>query len=56
MDVVSSRPKNRVGFPLSLVGNELHVILAMVAVGDGDDTGFEPRLLRRIIEELCHEV
>ena len=57
VDVISSRPKNRSGFPMSLVGGHLHVVLAMVANDeDGQDSGFEPRSLRRMIEELCHEV
>ncbi|CAM9428323.1 unnamed protein product, partial [Laminaria digitata] len=56
VDVISSRPKNRSGFPMSLVGGHLHVVLAMVSNEDeGPDCGFEPRSLRRMIEELCHE-
>ena len=57
VDVIGSRPKNRSGFPMSLVGGHLHVVLAMVSnEEDGPDSGFEPRSLRRMIEELCHEV
>lgn len=42
---------------MSLVGGHLHVVLAMVSnEEDGPDSGFEPRSLRRMIEELCHEV
>lgn len=57
VDVISSRPRHRNGFSMSLVGNQLHVVLAMVSVEDGsDDAGFDARSLKRIIEELCHEV
>ena len=42
---------------MSLVGGHLHVVLAMGSnEEDGPDSGFEPRSLRRMIEELCHEV
>lgn len=57
MDVISSRPRNRTGYSKALIGHQLHVVLAMVAfLEDGTDGGFDARSLRRIIEELCHEV
>lgn len=59
LDIIGSRPKNRVGYPRHLVGSKLHVVLAMVPEMDEnseDDAGFSPRSLRRIIDELVHEV
>lgn len=59
IDIISSRPKNRDGYWKHLLGSNLHVVLAMVpGMEDADDEAacFNPRSLRRIIDELCHEV
>ncbi|CAN0021891.1 unnamed protein product [Ectocarpus fasciculatus] len=58
IDIIGSRPKNRVGYSRHLVGNKLHVVLAMVPGKDDGgegEAGFNAPSLRRIIEELCHE-
>eukprot|EP00752_Nemacystus_decipiens_P004954 g4507.t1 len=58
LDIIGNRPKNRDGYWKHLLGNNLHVVLAMVpGMEDGDDDAacFNPRSLRRIIDELCHE-
>ncbi|CBJ32247.1 conserved unknown protein [Ectocarpus siliculosus] len=57
IDIIGSRPKNRVGYSRHLVGNKLHVVLAMVpGKDDGEgEAGFNAASLRRIIEELFHE-
>ena len=58
VELINSRPKYRKGFPTRLLGNQVHVVLAMVSfVEDGTDgSGFDERSLKRIIEELFHEV
>lgn len=59
IDIISSRPKNRDGYWRHLLGSNLHVVLAMVPGmedSDGEAVCFSPRSLRRIIDELCHEV
>lgn len=59
VDTIGSRPMNKTGYSRHLLGSKLHVVLAMVPGGmdasDGE-AGFNARSLRRIIEELCHEV
>ncbi|CAN0029415.1 unnamed protein product [Ascophyllum nodosum] len=57
VELINSRPKYRKGFPTRLLGNQVHVVLAMVSfVEDGTDgSGFDERSLKRIIEELFHE-
>lgn len=59
IDIIGSRPKNRDGYSRHLLGSNLHVVLAMVpGMEEGEDEAvcFNPRSLRRIIDELCHEV
>lgn len=55
MELISNRPKNRQGFSRRLLGDHLHVVLAMVSYTTEND-GFDAQSLERIIEELFHEV
>lgn len=56
VDSISERPKYRKGFNKALIGWHLHVVIAMVGADDDADGGFDADLLRRILEELFHEV
>ncbi|CAN0496670.1 unnamed protein product, partial [Ectocarpus sp. 12 AP-2014] len=51
VDAIYARPKFRAGFPHSLVGKHLHVVLAMSGE-DGADSEFDPDMLERCVAEF----
>eukprot|EP00903_Cladosiphon_okamuranus_P006121 g6025.t2 len=56
VDAVNARPKNRKGFPRSLVGKQLHVVLALSGgVSGGSDGEFDCDMLERCVAEFFDE-
>lgn len=55
VDAINARPKFRAGFPHSLVGKQLHVVLAMSGE-DGADSEFDPDMLERCVAEFFDDV
>lgn len=58
VDAINARPKNRKGFSRSLVGKQLHVVLALSGGTDagGADNEFDRDMLERCVAEFFDEV
>lgn len=60
VDAINARPKNRKGFSRSLVGEQLHVVLALPGAAEGttggSDNEFDRDMLERCVAEFFDEV
>ncbi|CAM9604592.1 unnamed protein product [Pylaiella littoralis] len=52
VEAINARPKNRRGFPRSLVGSHLHVVLALAGGAEGADGEFACDMLERCVAEF----
>lgn len=60
VDAINARPKNRKGFSRSLIGKQLHVVLALSggteSASGGGDNEFDRDMLERCVAEFFDEV
>ena len=60
VDAINARPKNRKGFSRSLVGKQLHVVLALSggsgAAAGGGENEFNRDMLERCVAEFFDDV